>query len=466
MTGFPLIIMFLLAIVLMIVAISKFKVHPFLAIMGTAVILGLLSDIPLVNTTIDGVARTGLPGVIGAGFSGIFTGIGIVIILGALIGSILEVTGGAFKLADMVVRVLGRVSPTLSMVVMGWIVSVPVFCDSGFVIINPVRKSIVKRTKTSGVATAVGLGAGLYTSHVLVPLTPGPLAASNELGLGDNLLLVMGVSFVISIPVLIVSYFWATFVGKRTKSKEDTALENDKTVKSYEEIVKELGTLPGGLMSIAPILIPIIAMAIGSNAMADLMGIEGTLRQTLVFIGTPMIALTIGLLFAILLLVTSKKMDKFNTLTNDTLKMLGPILFITGAGGVLGAVINNSDLVRYITDNAQALAGLGLVFPFLISAILKTAQGSSTVAMIVTAGIMAPLMVELGLGSPMMGALTVMAIGAGSMAASHANDSYFWVVTNLSEMTPEQGYKNWTSMSVVQGIAAIITIMIFSIFVS
>ncbi|MCL2611113.1 MAG: GntP family permease, partial [Defluviitaleaceae bacterium] len=239
-----------------------------------------------------------------------------------------------------------------------------------------------------------------------------------------------------------------------------------KTVKSYEEIVKELGTLPGGLMSIAPILIPIIAMAIGSNAMADLMGIEGTLRQTLVFIGTPMIALTIGLLFAILLLVTSKKMDKFNTLTNDTLKMLGPILFITGAGGVLGAVINNSDLVRYITDNAQALAGLGLVFPFLISAILKTAQGSSTVAMIVTAGIMAPLMVELGLGSPMMGALTVMAIGAGSMAASHANDSYFWVVTNLSEMTPEQGYKNWTSMSVVQGIAAIITIMIFSIFVS
>ncbi|MCL2611124.1 MAG: GntP family permease, partial [Defluviitaleaceae bacterium] len=268
MTGFPLIIMFLLAIVLMIVAISKFKVHPFLAIMGTAVILGLLSDIPLVNTTIDGVARTGLPGVIGAGFSGIFTGIGIVIILGALIGSILEVTGGAFKLADMVVRVLGRVSPTLSMVVMGWIVSVPVFCDSGFVIINPVRKSIVKRTKTSGVATAVGLGAGLYTSHVLVPLTPGPLAASNELGLGDNLLLVMGVSFVISIPVLIVSYFWATFVGKRTKSKEDTALENDKTVKSYEEIVKELGTLPGGLMSIAPILIPIIAMAIGSNAMA------------------------------------------------------------------------------------------------------------------------------------------------------------------------------------------------------
>ena len=462
MTGIPLILAFLLAIVLMIVAISKFKLHPFLAIMASAILLGLVSDIPLI--TYGG--RLGLPAVIGAGFSSIFTGIGIVIIFGALIGSVLEVTGGAFKIADMVVKVLGKVSPTLSMIIMGWIVSIPVFCDSGFVIINPVRKSIVKKTNASAVGTAVGLGAGLYTSHVLVPLTPGPLVASNYLGLGDNLILVMGVSIVISIPVLAASYFFATYAGNNVKSKEDEALKNDETIKTYEQISKEIGKMPGGFMSLSPILIPIVAMAIGSNAMLDILSIHGVLREALLFIGTPIIALMIGLLFAIVLLFTSKKMDKFNALTNDTLKSLGPILFITGAGGVLGAVINNSGLVDFIQTNAYLLSNLGLLFPFLIAAILKTAQGSSTVAIIVTANIMIPLMATLGLSSPIMSALTVMAIGAGSMAASHANDSYFWVVTNLSDMTPEQGYKNWTSMSVVQAIAAMIGIFIFSLFVS
>ncbi|MCL1924614.1 MAG: GntP family permease [Defluviitaleaceae bacterium] len=461
MTGFPLIIVFILAVVLMILAISKLKVHPFLAIMGTAFLLAFFAGIPLVNTDY----RLGVPAIIGAGFSAIFTNIGIVILFGALIGSILEATGGAFKLADMVLKVLGKVSPTLAMIIMGWIVSVPVFCDSGFVILNPVRKSLVKKTGTSGVATAVGLGAGLYTSHVLVPLTPGPLAASEMIGLGDNLLLVMIVSFIISIPVVIASYFWANYVGRKTQSKEDLALKNKETVETYETLLNEKGKLPNGLLSLAPIIMPIIFMAIGSVAnVSD--AISGDFQRILAFLGTPMIALAIGLLFAILLLYVSGKMAEFNSLTNETLKTMGPILFITAAGSVLGRVINESDMVRFIEESAGFLAGLGLVFPFLISAILKTAQGSSTVAMMITASIMAPLMYQLGLGSPIMGALTVMAIGAGSMAASHANDSYFWVVTNLSDMTPEQGYKNWTSMSIVQGLAAIVGIVIFSLFVN
>ena len=460
MTGIPLILTFLGLIVLMVIAISKFKLHPFLAIMGTAILLGFASDIPLV----DYAGRYGLPRVVGIGFSTIFTGIGIVIIFGALIGSILEITGGAFKIGDMVIKVLGKFSPELSMIIMGWIVSIPVFCDSGFVIINPVRKSIVKKTNASNVGTAIGLGAGLYTSHVLVPLTPGPLAASESLGLGDNLILLMGVSIVISIPVLIASYLFATYSSKRAENK---ILKNEETIKTYEEISKEIGKLPSGLMSVAPILVPIIAMAIGSTAVVEhVIGATGNLRLFLLFLGTPVVALIIGFLFAVILLFKTNKMDKFNSLTNDTLKALGPILFITGAGGILGAVINNSGIVSFIQQSAGALSGLGLLFPFLIAAILKTAQGSSTVAIIVTANIMVPLMATLGLASPIMSALTVMAIGAGSMAASHANDSYFWIVTNLSDMTPESGYKHWTAMSVVQAVAAMIGIFIFAAIVN
>ena len=465
MTGISLIIVFLISIVVMILAISKYKLHPFLAIMGVAVVLGLLAGIPLINTTnADGSVTTGIAGIVGEGFSAIFTGIGLVIILGALIGAVLEATGGAFKIADMIIRLLGKRSPTLSIIIMGWIVSVPVFCDSGFVIINPVRRSVVKRTAASGVATAVGLGAGLYTSHVLVPLTPGPLAASNALGLGENLLLVIFVATVVSIPSLIAAYFWATYQGKKNQSKEDIEIANDDTVKTYEELVKQFGGLPNGLLSLAPIVVPILCMALLPIAnMAEWRGTFGNLMR---FAGTPLIALTIGLLFAIILLAVSGKMEHFNRLTNDTLKMLGPILFITGAGGVLGRVIAVSDMVPFIQSNAEILMGMGLFFPFIVSALIKTAQGSSTVAMITTAGIMAPMMDILGFGSPMMSALTVMAIGAGSMMASHANDSYFWVVTNLSEMTPQQGYRAWTSMTVVQGVACMIGIFIFSLFVS
>ena len=156
MTGFPLIIAFIVAIVFMIVAISKFKIHPFLSIMGVSLILGLVAGIPLVDQTAsDGTVTSGLATVIGAGFSGTFTSIGIVIILGALIGSILEETGAALKLADMVIHLVGKNHPELAMELMGWVVSIPVFCDSGFVILNPIRKALVNRT---GVFSCGGFG--------------------------------------------------------------------------------------------------------------------------------------------------------------------------------------------------------------------------------------------------------------------------------------------------------------------
>ena len=154
----------------MIVAISKFKVHPFLAIMAVSLILALVAGIPLVDTTnAEGVKTSGIASVIGAGFSGTFSSIGIVIILGALIGSIMEQTGAALKLADMMVKLAGKKNPEMAVGLMGWIVSVPVFCDSGFVILNPIRKALVRRTGTSSVAMTIALSCGLYISHVFIP---------------------------------------------------------------------------------------------------------------------------------------------------------------------------------------------------------------------------------------------------------------------------------------------------------
>jgi GntP family gluconate:H+ symporter len=365
----------------------------------------------------------------------------------------------------MIIALVGRKYPVLAMQLMGWVVSIPVFCDSGFVILDPIRKALVKRTRVSSVAMTVALSTGLYASHVFIPPTPGPIAAANTLfqGAGQpvNLLLVMALGVVVSIPAIIPALFYAGYIGKKEKSIED--IDIDGATKSYEEIVASYGKLPGGFIALAPIVVPILLMALGS--IAAMAKWTGALYQILAFLGTPIIALAVGVLFAVWQLADANKMDKFYDITNETLKIVGPILFITAAGGVLGRVIASTDIVNFIKSNAAGLATIGIFFPFFLSAILKTAQGSSTVALVTTAGIVAPMMGALGLVSDVQIALTVMAIGAGAMTVSHANDSYFWVVTNFGGLKPEQGYKAQTMATLIEGVGAMIGIWILSLLI-
>lgn len=461
MTGFPLMIAFVIAIIVMIVAISKYHVHPFLSILGVSVIFGLIGGISLVKTG----KTLGIADVVSAGFSGTFNSIGIVIIMGALIGTLLEKTGAALKMADCVVKLVGKNNTSLAVLIMGWIVSIPVFCDSGFVILNPIRKALVRRTHASGVATAVAMSMGLYITHCFIPPTPGPIAAANTLYEGlhmeTNLILVIAMGACASILPMIAAYFYANYIGSRIQTKEEKKMAAEgaeATEQSYEELMASYGELPSAFMSFAPIIVPIILMALSSA-----MNMAGNKIPIITFLGTPIIAITVGVILGAMLFFSRPMEDKvkvFYEITNETLKICGPILFITAAGGVLGKVIASTNMVAFIKANSSTLAGLGIFFPFLLSAILKTAQGSSTVAITTTAGIMAPLMTTLGLGTPILAAVTVIAIGAGAMTVSHANDSYFWVVTNFGDMEVEDGYKAQTMGTLVTGIAAIINVFI------
>ncbi len=454
MTGIPLLIAFVIAIVLMILLISKFKVHAFLSLMLVSLLLAIVAGIKLVQ----------IPTIIGQGFSSTFTSIGIVIILGALVGSLLEKTGAALKMADVVVKLVGKKRPELAMLIMGWIVSIPVFCDSGFVILNPIRKALVKRTGSSSVAATVALSMGLYISHCFIPPTPGPIAAANTLfeGLGQpvNLLLIMAIGFAGSILPLIVSYVFAKLIGKKVKSKDEQATDDSAVVQSYEELVAGYGKLPGAFMSFAPIIVPIILMGLSSAFTMAKVSVS-----LITFLGTPIIALAVGVVLGIIVLADSGKMKDFYAITDDTLRVTGPILFVTAAGGVLGKVIAETDIVNFISANSTALSTLGYFFPFLLAAILKTAQGSSTVAITTTAGILAPLMMTIGFTSPVQVALTVIAIGSGAMTVSHANDSYFWVVTNFGEMEVKDGYRTQTLGTLFLGIAGILNVVLISLFV-
>ena len=452
LTGTTLIIVFALAIVLLIVSISKWGVHPFLAIMGIALILAVGIGIPLDT----------IPATIGKGFSSIFTSIGIVIILGTLIGLILEKTGAAIRLADAIIRIIGEKHPQLAIMLIGWIISVPVFCDSGFIIVNPIRKWLSRKTGFSSVTLTVALSAGLYVSHVFIPPTPGPIATAGLIGLESNLLLVIIAGLLISILPLTAAYFFATAIGKKVKSSEDLDVES--ISQAYNQ-----HNLPSTWASVTPILLPIVLMAGGS--IASIAKINGFTGELLTFLGKPIIALAAGLISALPLLWRSKMGKQLYDLTQESLKTAGPIIFITAAGSVLGQVIVEAGFVQYIQQNASALSSIGIFFPFVVAAIIKTSQGSSTVAMTTTAGIMglyfsdASLMAALGMTTPIDAVLVVMAIGAGAMTVSHANDSYFWVVTNFGGLTPQNGYKTQTALTLIMGITSIVTLFVVSLFV-
>lgn len=458
LTGIWLFVALIIAIVVMIVLISKFKVHPFISMFFVSIVLALLV------LPIGDVVNT-----INAGFGGTMQYIGIVIILGSLIGYIVEKTGAALTIADVIVRLVGKKRPELALMIMGWIVSIPVFCDSGFIILDPIRKSMAKMTRRSSIAMGVALSLGLYASHVFIPPTPGPIAAAASVGLGDNLLLVMGVGALVSIFALVPSYFFAIYIGKKVKVEfddENTESDENAVEEAFQTLKNSYGKLPNAWLSFAPIVVPIIALSLGTIAKVLAWGS----LPFFAFIGAPIIALALGVLIGVVLLHTTGKLDKFYEISVENLKVVGPILFITAAGGILGKVISTAGIVDYVKGNADVLKFLGILFPFMIAAILKVAQGSSTVAIVTTAAMMgiytdaASMMTALGFTTPIAAALVVMAIGAGAMTVSHANDSYFWVVTNMCGMTPEQGYKTQTLGTLVSGLSSIIGILILSIF--
>lgn len=446
MTTIGTLLIFAAAIILMVVAIARWKVHPFLAILGTAILLAALLGVPFAD----------IPDVIGKGFGGVSSGIALVIIFGTLIGSVLERTGGAVALARAVERVVGKRHPRLAMMLIGWIVSIPVFCDSGFVLVSPIGKSLARRSGISPVPLMLALAAGLFASHVFIPPTPGPVAAAGMTGLENNLLLVIGLGIVVSLLSLIPAYFFTGRFGKENSEPSELS-ENSKNSKNSEPSVSCNATL-----AFLPIVLPIVLMALGS--VAALASLPAGVAATLTFLGKPVIALMIALLSCLPLLMQTEMTSKFYDITQSSLKTAGPIIFITAAGGVLGAVVVASGFVDIIKESGDALKALGVVFPFIIAAILKSAQGSSTVAITTTASMMGmfndsgSMMSALGFTSPLAAALVVMAIGAGAMTVSHANDSYFWVVTGFGGIKARDGYRTMTLMTLIMGLTAILII--------
>ncbi|MDA5109271.1 GntP family permease [Brevibacillus thermoruber] len=466
-------LLLLLSILFIIYATAKWKLHPFLSIISSTYLFALATN--LVGS-LSGVEKPIIADIgkeIAGGFGGIITSIGLVIIFGTMIGKILENSGAAVKMAEVVLRILGDRHPALAMTIIGWIVSIPVFCDSGYVILSSLKKSLAKKTGVSVVTLAVALSTGLYATHTLVPPTPGPIAAASNVGIGpDGLFWVIVIGLVVSIPVALAGHVWARKVADKLP------VELDEAVETFEEFKARFGQLPSAFASFAPIVVPIILLALGSFANfpvgVDAQGnkevlMTGFANTLFTFLGTPVNALFIGLLFAIFGLLRQRNEETLTKWMSEGLLDAAVIIMITGAGGSLGAVIKATpiaDYVKTLIDGNLAFVGVGaLIITFLIAAVLKTAQGSSTASMVITSTIMFPLLPSLGLDA-MMGTvpigqmLTVMAIGCGAMVVSHVNDSYFWVVTQFSKMSLPTAYRAQTLATLVQGLVGIVVVSI------
>lgn len=346
------------------------------------------------------------------------------------------------------------------MTIIGYIVSIPVFCDSGYVILNSLKESLAKRLRTSSVAMSVALATGLYATHTFVPPTPGPIAAAGNLGLESNLGLVIGVGVFVAAVAALAGMLWAN----RFKDIEPDNLEQQEELQQdWQALKASYGTLPSASQAFSPIFVPILLICLGSIAKFPSLPLgEGFLFQMLGFLGQPLVALFIGLLLSVRLLKSDNKAEEFSQRISQGITAAAPILLITGAGGAFGAVLKATELGTYLGTTLSAL-GVGIFMPFIVAAALKSAQGSSTVALVTTSALVAPMLAQLGLDSEMGRVLTVMAIGAGAMTVSHANDSFFWVVSQFSRMSVGLAYRAQTAATLVQGITAMLLVYLLSL---
>lgn len=431
----------LVAIGFIIVSTTRLKLHPFLALLLAAFIVGLLVRMPLKD----------LADTLTNGFGNMMRHIGLVIVLGTLIGVILEKSGGALRMAEWVLRCVGPRRPQLAMSLIGAIVSVPVFCDSGYVILSSLNKATARRSKVSLASMSIALATGLYATHTLVPPTPGPIAAAGNIGAADYLGTIILVGLLVSAPTILVGYLWATRVAVRI------SISGEESAPLPQGLEETTDRLPATWASFAPIVIPVALIGLSSVILFS--GYSGFGAPLGLFLGTPVVALTVGLLFALLLLPAFNE-ETLSQWMGEGIKQAAPILLITGAGGAFGAVLAATPIANVVKGMAEGGLFGGpfvLVLPFLIAAGLKTAQGSSTAALVVTSALIAPFLSEMGVVAPLQLALVVMAIGAGAMTVSHANDSYFWVVTQFSGIAVKDAYKAMTLATLVQGITAFAT---------
>lgn len=439
----------LVAIALLIVLILKTKVPPFLALIIAAVTVGL----------IGGMDPNAIPGSITSGFGGTLGSIGIIIGFGVMMGQIFEKTGAAERMALTFIKLFGKKNEHWAMALTGFIVSIPIFCDSGFVILSPIAKAISKKTRRSIVEIGVPLAAGLVITHALVPPTPGPLGVAGTFGVDVGQFILLGL--IISLPMTIASCLYAQRLGKKIyqlpSDDGDSWIRPEKHEEYSELDLEPSKDLPSTLTAFLPLLVPVILILI--NTVTAALGVEGPVATTVKFLGSPVIAVGLGLLIAIYTLANAVPREDVLKEMSKGLASAGMIIFVTGAGGSLGQILKDSGTGAFIAEQLAAASIPIVLLPFIISTLVRFVQGSGTVAMVTAAGICAPIVNAAG-ANPLLGAF---ACCIGACFFSYFNDSYFWVVNNLMGITEtKEQIEVWSITSTIAWAVGFVMLILLS----
>lgn len=417
-SGTQMIIGLLIGIALLLFLILKTKVHAFPALIMAAIATGLIGGMPA-GAVMDSVKK---------GFGGTLGSIGIIIGFGVMMGAIFEASGAASRMARTFIKIMGKKREEVALTLTGVLVSIPIFCDSGFVILSPLVKAISKRTKKSVVSLGVALAIGLVITHSLVPPTPGPVGVAALFGVSIGKFLLWGL--VMSIPMAIVGMAYGKYIGKKLYQlpAEDgegfTRLPYQEPVYG-KEAEKEEADLPGTFISFAPILAPVVLILLSTIFAAA--KVTGTAADVIKFLGNPIVAVGAGLLIAILGLTRNMTRPETLAKMEEGIKQAGIIILVTGGGGALGMVLRDSGAGNYIAEKIAASHLPAILIPFIIASLVRLIQGSGTVAMITAASITAPMLATLSI-NPLFAAL---GCATGSLLFSYFNDSYFWVVNRM-----------------------------------
>lgn len=434
-----------IGILLIIVLTARFRVHAFFALLLACFVVGVGVQMPLPE-----ILKFSKEG-----FGNIMRSLGFVIVLGTTLGVLLEHTGCTRVMADFILRKTGEKRAPLAMSITGFVVGLPIFCDSGYIVLSGLNQSIARRTGIAMSIMAVSLATGLYAVHCLIPPHPGAAAAASTIGVAFGKLISTGV--VVAIPSMIVGYAWAVYAGRKWPG------ETNSQQKAEQRTEASLPKAPAVIAAFLPVIIPILLIALHSFFVMEHTA-GGGWQAVVSVIGMPEIALSIGILLAFAA-GRSWTRETVGKLLSESAEKAGGILVIIGAGGAFGAVLAATGLGRHL-GQMPALASLGLFFPFLLTAVLKTAQGSSTVAIITAASIVLPLLPALGLDSENGKLIAVLSMGAGSMMISHANDAYFWVIAKFSGLDMRTMLRVYTLASVWMGLITLLAVYILSLFLS
>ena len=419
----------------------RFKIKPFLTLLIASFLFGIFLKIDILETLY----------LISKGFYSIVLIIGPIIIIGTVLGKFLNETGTSKKMVNTFISYFGIDNIPLSLNLIGLIISIPVFCDAAFILMSSIVKDLSRITKKNIILLSVCLATGLYSAHVFIPPTPGPIAASAIINADIGLLFLIGI--VVGIIVSISGYVWMKFLFKKEFKIKPVE------IKSHDF------TSDRSIVSFLPVIVPILLISTSTIIKYPKLDINQLpFLKIFEIIGKPEIALLIGFIMTLIFL----KKDEIQSTPQWIIKSLKNsfgILLITGAGGALGYIIRESGIIDNL--NLNIATGLASIFSvFILATIIKTIQGSSTVAIVTTCAITAPILQSIGMTSELEKVILIISIGSGAMTISHVNDSYFWVVTKYSNIEMNDVLKYFSSATLIQGLTGLVLSIFIFIFLN